>query len=73
MAGMKRALLLVLLLCLRVAADPKPASLISNVSGRTTLSLNGTWRVIVDPDETGLSDRFYEDRKPKDKTRAGGI
>ncbi len=64
---MKRTLLLVLILCLRAVADPQPATLIANIPGRAIQSLNGVWHVIVDPYETGLSARFYEDRKPKDK------
>ena len=48
-------------------AAPSPANLIANVPARTTISLSGVWRVIVDPYETGLSDRFYENRQPKDK------
>ena len=51
-----------------VAKDTaSPANLIANVPARTTISLSGVWRVIVDPYETGLSDRFYENRQPKDK------
>jgi beta-glucuronidase len=50
-----------------VFAEPAPSSLIANVSHRTTISLNGTWRVIVDPYEVGLPLRFYENRKPKNK------
>jgi beta-glucuronidase len=64
---MKRTLLLLLVISLSAAADPQPASLVANVPGRAIQSLNGVWRIIVDPYETGLSARFYEDRKPKDK------
>ena len=64
---MRQALLLVLLSCLSAAAEPQPANLIANVPGRTTYSLNGVWRTIVDPYETGLGIRFYENRKPRDK------
>jgi beta-glucuronidase len=67
MTTLKRTLLLLLMISLRAAADPQPAILIANVPGRATQSLNGVWRIIVDPYETGLSARFYEDRKPKDK------
>ncbi len=41
--------------------------LIANILGRTTISLNGTWRIIVDPYDSGFSSRFYENRKPVDK------
>jgi beta-glucuronidase len=67
MTTLKRTLLLLLMISLRAAADPQPATLIANVPGRAIQSLNGVWRTIVDPYETGLSARFYEDRKPKDK------
>jgi beta-glucuronidase len=42
-------------------------NLIGNLAGRKTISLNGTWRIIVDPYETGLGSRYFENRKPKDK------
>lgn len=67
MTTLKRTLLLLLMISLRAAADPQPATLIANVPGRAIQSLNGVWRTIVDPYETGLGQRFYEDRKPKDK------
>lgn len=41
------------------------STLIANVPGRTNISLDGTWRVIVDPYETGTGMRFYENAKPK--------
>jgi beta-glucuronidase len=49
------------------SAAPSPPNLIANLGARTTISLSGTWRVILDPYEIGLSSRFYENRKPKDK------
>lgn len=67
MTTLKRTLLLLLMISLRAAADPQSASLIANIPGRAVQSLNGVWRIIVDPYETGLGQRFYEDRKPKDK------
>jgi beta-glucuronidase len=45
-----------------------PDSLISNIAGRTTISLDGTWKYIVDPYSTGFNMRLYENRKPKDKS-----
>jgi beta-glucuronidase len=42
--------------------------LIANVAGRSAISLNGTWNTIVDPYETGLGSRFYENSKPKSKS-----
>lgn len=38
--------------------------LLANVAGRTTVSLDGTWRVIIDPYEIGTGMRFYENAKP---------
>jgi beta-glucuronidase len=35
-------------------------ALVGNVPGRTKISLDGDWHVIVDPYETGLHARFYE-------------
>jgi len=56
------------LFCPRVAAEPGPSTLINNVPNRNPISLDGTWHVIVDPYETGLGMRFYENAKPKDKS-----
>ena len=44
------------------------SSLIANVSGRTAISLDGTWNTIIDPYETGLGSLFYENAKPKTKS-----
>jgi beta-glucuronidase len=49
-------------------ADPKPATLIANIPGRDTQSLNGTWHILIDPYETGLDGRFWENRKAKNKS-----
>ena len=59
------ALLLSPVFALAAAA---PNTLITNISGRTTITLNGSWPVIVDPIESGLGNKFYEDAKPKDKS-----
>lgn len=56
-----------LLLSIAAAASPAPSNLIANIPGRTTISLNGAWHVIIDPYETGLGERYYENAKPKDK------
>ncbi len=50
------------------ASEPAPANLIGNIIGRKTISLNGAWRIIVDPYENGLGSRYFENRKPKDKS-----
>jgi beta-glucuronidase len=43
-----------------------PFTLIANVSGRTTVSLDGAWRAIVDPFDNGRSG-FFRDEKPRGK------
>ena len=48
-----------------LAAD-QPSPLISNIPGRTTTNLVGAWHVIVDPYESGLHARYYENAKPQD-------
>lgn len=69
---MKRAAaclgLLLLATPLFVFAQAGPAPLIANPDSRTTISLDGTWNSIVDPYETGISSRFYENAKPKSKS-----
>jgi beta-glucuronidase len=51
------------------AATPDaPSSLLANFAGRTSTSLNGAWNVIVDPFESGLGQRYYENRKPQNKS-----
>jgi beta-glucuronidase len=67
---MKSHSLLVALLATGAACtllQGQPAPLVANIQARTTISLNGVWQVIVDPYETGLSERYYQDRKPADK------
>jgi beta-glucuronidase len=56
-----------LLLVSGAAAAITPSNLITNVPGRSTMSLDGAWRVIVDPFENGR-ERFSHDAKPKDKS-----
>ncbi len=63
---MKR-LVLFLLLAGCASATPAPSTLITNISARTTVSLNGAWQAIVDPFENGKSE-FFRDAKPKDKS-----
>ena len=60
-----------ILMCLPAShcqAEPGTTNLIANLHGRVNIGLNGTWRAIVDPYEVGLGSRFYENRKPKDKS-----
>lgn len=63
-----KLLLLLLALAGFAFAQPGPSSLIGNLPGRKTVSLDGTWNAIVDPYEAGLSGRFYENRKPASKS-----
>ena len=46
---------------------PSPSTLIANIPGRTTLSLNGAWRVIVDPFDNGKGG-FFRDQKARSKS-----
>jgi beta-glucuronidase len=48
-----------------IAAAAAPSALITNIPGRTSISLNGSWRAIVDPYAIGTGMRFYENAKPK--------
>jgi len=64
---MKRILIILCVLAAPVFGAQAPSTLIANVSGRTTMSLNGAWRAIIDPYETGIGGKFYENRKPRDK------
>jgi beta-glucuronidase len=64
---MKRCLL-VLLLAGSVHAVTAPSTLIANVQGRTTVSLDGAWRAIVDPFENGKSSGFFRNEKPRSKS-----
>src|ERR1700722_6714103 len=64
---MKRCLL-VLLLAGSVHAVTPPSTLIANVQGRTTVSLDGAWRAIVDPFENGKSSGFFRNEKPRSKS-----
>jgi beta-glucuronidase len=48
-----------------------PSPLIGNIPGRTVTSLDGPWHVIVDPYETGLHARYYENATPQ--ARSGPI
>jgi beta-glucuronidase len=49
-------------------ASSLASPLIANVGGRTAISLDGTWNSIIDPYESGLGSRFYENAKPKTKS-----
>jgi len=57
-----------LLLTIPAIAQPGPVPLIADPPSRTTISLDGAWNTIIDPYETGMSSRFFENAKPKSKT-----
>lgn len=61
-------LFLWILLAIPASAATGPAALISNIPGRTTISLDGSWKFIVDPYATGFGMRVFENRKPKDSS-----
>jgi beta-glucuronidase len=63
---MKRIAVLVFLLASLAVAAPQPAPLIGNIANRTTISLNGSWRTIVDPYDIGQEARFFLNAKPRD-------
>ncbi len=47
-------------------AAAAPNTLITNISNRATVSLDGSWSAIVDPIESGVGGKFYQDARPKD-------
>jgi beta-glucuronidase len=58
---MRKLLSFLFIISALVTASTQTSSpLIGNVLARTTVSLDGPWHVIVDPYETGLHARFYE-------------
>ena len=65
---MKRTLIFVFLTVLLTTglavSEPSPSNLIANVSARTTISLNGAWRAVVDPYESGIWYKMYENASP---------
>src|SRR5438552_8593141 len=66
---MKRAAAcLLFFFCFPLFAQNGPAPLIADPPSRTSISLDGSWNTIIDPDETGISGHFYENRKPASKT-----
>jgi beta-glucuronidase len=66
---MRQALLgAVLLTAICVSAESGPPTAIGNVGSRITISLDEAWNTIIDPYETGLGSRFYENAKPKTKS-----
>jgi beta-glucuronidase len=58
---------LVLLLIVPSLAQT-PSRLIADPPSRSTIALDGIWNSIVDPYESGLSSRFFENAKAKSKS-----
>ena len=52
-------------LLLVATAQVAVPGLLVNAAHRATISLDGAWRIIIDPYESGFDQRFYENRKPK--------
>ena len=66
---MKQAVLATLLLAgIYLHAETEAQAAIGNVAERTTISLDGSWNTIIDPYESGMGSRFYENAKPKTKS-----
>src|SRR5712691_2218326 len=73
---MKSLLLLIFLLVVIPCARAQQIDLIANINGRQTTSLDGNWKTIIDPYETGYYDYryqpsangYFKDAKPKTKS-----
>src|SRR5690349_2099797 len=73
---MKSILALIFLFFAACYVFAQQNALISNTDGRKTVSLDGEWRAIVDPYETGYydyryqpsNDGYFKDAKPKTKS-----
>ncbi len=66
---MKQWLIVFVLVSCALAANglSTPSTLIANIPGRTTMSLNGAWHAIVDPFDNGKAG-FFRDQKPRNKS-----
>ena len=73
---MKKIFIVVSLFMLLRTDFAQPYPLIQNIQGRKTISLNGDWRIIIDPYETGFvnyrldedQNGFFKNAKPKNKS-----
>src|SRR6266550_7516228 len=66
---MRKTLILIAVLTIATAARGQQSSLMQNVTGRNPVSLDGQWKVIIDPYETGSSNNgFFKDAQPKNKS-----
>ncbi|MFL5728205.1 MAG: glycoside hydrolase family 2 protein [Cytophagaceae bacterium] len=74
--SLARLYILAFLLLSGISAAAQNSSMIGNIEGRKTMSLNGKWAVIVDPYENGFYNYRYEENnngyfrnyEPKDKS-----
>src|SRR5882724_3302868 len=57
-----------LFFCLLFNTRMQAQTSMGNVPGRKTISLNGKWKVIIDPNDAGERMGIGKDAKPKDKT-----
>jgi len=72
---MKLFLVLILLFTSQFTFS-QPTDLITNIDGRKTTSLNGYWKIIIDPYENGFysyryeesSNGYFKNQKPKSKS-----
>jgi beta-glucuronidase len=64
MIQFRKYLLIAIFLSGRLGVAISASTLITNLDGRTRISLDGSWRAIVDPYEAGVGMRFYENAKP---------
>jgi len=73
---MRFVLICFFLLALHSITQAQQIDLIANTEGRTTISLDGQWRTIIDPYESGYYDYryqpsangYFKDAKPKSKS-----
>jgi beta-glucuronidase len=73
---MKALLLLIILIAVAPCLRAQQIDLIANTEGRKTVSLDGEWRTILDPYESGYYDYryqpsnngYFKDAKPKSKS-----
>ena len=73
---MKLFLSAIIFLAILSSAFPQSPELISNIHHRNVVSLDGKWRIIIDPYEVGYydyrykpkNDGYFENRHPKDKS-----
>jgi len=73
---MRLVLICLFLLALHSITQAQQIDLIANTEGRTTISLDGQWRTIIDPYESGYYDYryqpsangYFKDAKPKSKS-----